>query len=1078
MKENKKNILAFTAVLFLSFQLAAQSINTNFGKNRVQYHDDFNQWYEYETENFNIYWYGKGRNVAHTVIQLAELDHDNIQQLLEHRINDKIEIIVYLDETDLKQSNIGYEETFLNSTGKTKIVGNKMFVYFDGDHQHLRRQIKEGIASVYINSILIGSNLQEIVQNAILLDLPDWFREGLISYIGSQWDYELDDELRDVFFQDKKYTRFKESSKRFPKITGHSLFFYLDEHYGKSAIANILYLTRINRNLESSFLYVLNQDFETIIEDWSTHYLEHFEKEQSFVNLDGQEEIKLDKKNYVPLSEMLVSPDETMLLYCTNEIGKTKVFLRDLKTGEEEKIFEQGYKNNFQATDYNYPVLCWHPDSRFFSIVFEKKDLMFVRKWNIRTKEYIEQELPENFQRVYTLNVFDDINYLMSANIDGFSDLIMYNTKGRVLKKITDDYYDDLSAVFISDDKRKGVLFSSNRQSEELKRLELDTILPIDNFDIYFLDMSTEDYKLKRLSITDDLSERQPQYIYPDKFSFLSDKSGMLNQYIGSFSDQAYYSCVSNYNRNIIKYSQQGEQHYFMSYYDGSYRVYKSAENWKKEQKAAKTLFYKENFSGEVQIPFLLPEETSITEAPMSWNFQSRFSDPDDIDEIKDNIDATLTPNKELLPESKEVKTKYVLDFVSARAKATRTKFKMDNITLKLDNNVLFEGLESYVGDGRDLQFTPMGLLIKTRTKDLFEDYIFEGGLRVPTAFNGTEFFLTVDNNKRLIDKRYALYRKSETYDFAENLFNGNKIRNRVLLGQYRLKYPFNIYRSIRATATLRQDRQYLLSSDLNSLNAPEFNEKRIGIKLEYVYDNTIDKGINFKEGTRYKIYTEAINRFDLRVIDGFSFDASLGFTTIFGLDARHYINFNDLMVVALRVAGGTSFGSERILYHIGGIESDVLRKYNASIPVPEKAFAFQTPVANLRGFDTNIRNGTSYTLGNAELRLSFGKILGFGSSRWSMLKNLQVIGFYDVGLAWHGRSPYSDENPLNTVKLETPPIVELTIEYFRDPIVMSYGTGLRTTLFGYFVRVDYGWGIETREIQKGRLHLGLGKDF
>lgn len=205
-----RSVIKYTGTLLLICliqlvftKIDAQSINTNFGKNRVQYNDDFDSWFEYETENFIVYWYGKGRNIAQTVIQLAELDHDEIQQILEHRINDKIEIIVYLDLTDLKQSNIGYEETFLNSTGKTKIVGNKMFVHFDGNHQNLRKTIREGIASVYINSILLGSNLQEIVQNAILLNLPDWFREGLISYIGTEWDYEIDDELRDILAQKK-----------------------------------------------------------------------------------------------------------------------------------------------------------------------------------------------------------------------------------------------------------------------------------------------------------------------------------------------------------------------------------------------------------------------------------------------------------------------------------------------------------------------------------------------------------------------------------------------------------------------------------------------------------------------------------------------------------------------------------------------------------------------------------------------------------------------------------------------------------------------------------------------------------
>ena len=53
--------------------LTAQSIATPFGKNRVQYHNDQYNWTRYETENFMTYWYGKSRNVAQTVIQIAEV---------------------------------------------------------------------------------------------------------------------------------------------------------------------------------------------------------------------------------------------------------------------------------------------------------------------------------------------------------------------------------------------------------------------------------------------------------------------------------------------------------------------------------------------------------------------------------------------------------------------------------------------------------------------------------------------------------------------------------------------------------------------------------------------------------------------------------------------------------------------------------------------------------------------------------------------------------------------------------------------------------------------------------------------
>jgi len=129
--------LAWSASIF------CQSINTEFGKNRVQFHDDFDTWYKYETDNFLTFYYGKSRPVAEHAIQIAEQVHGEIQNIMEHRINDKIRILVYTDIADVKQSNIGLDETFTSKPGETKIIGNKMFVYFDGNHQNQVLQLQK-----------------------------------------------------------------------------------------------------------------------------------------------------------------------------------------------------------------------------------------------------------------------------------------------------------------------------------------------------------------------------------------------------------------------------------------------------------------------------------------------------------------------------------------------------------------------------------------------------------------------------------------------------------------------------------------------------------------------------------------------------------------------------------------------------------------------------------------------------------------------------------------------------------------------------------------------------------------------
>jgi outer membrane translocation and assembly module TamA len=103
---------------------------------------------------------------------------------------------------------------------------------------------------------------------------------------------------------------------------------------------------------------------------------------------------------------------------------------------------------------------------------------------------------------------------------------------------------------------------------------------------------------------------------------------------------------------------------------------------------------------------------------------------------------------------------------------------------------------------------------------------------------------------------------------------------------------------------------------------------------------------------------------------------------------------------------------------------------------------------------------------------------MGMNKIRLAFLKNLQLVGFFDAGLAWFGFSPYSEENQLNTVVLETPPVITVEVEYFRDPMVYGYGFGLRTTLLGYFLKFDYAWGVDTRAVQDPRVYFSLGYDF
>lgn len=1074
-------------LLFASVWLGAQSINTEFGKNRVQHHDDFNNWNRYETENFITYWYGKARNVAEPVIQMAELNHDEIQNIMEHRTNDKLEIIVYTDISDLKQSNIGLEETFTSKTGKTKIVGNKMFVYFDGNHKNLQVQIREGIASVYLRAMLFGDNFQEIVQNAVLLDLPEWYKQGITSYCGRYWDYKLDDELRDILYQNEKYKDFNKLSEDYPKIAGHSMWFYLDQNYGKSSISNLLYLTRITRNLENAVLYVFNNDLDALFEEWSVYYQQHFDKEEGeFDNTDHEYILDLKNKEHVPVSSMKLTKDGQRLAYVYNEIGKYRVRIRDLETGQDKTIFKYGHKNAVQATDYNYPILTWHPNGKELTIVYEHKDVIKMRKYNTVRGEYLEQIIPTDFQRIYSVSYYDDLKYILAANNNGFSDLIHYDFKSRQYQKITDDFYDDLDAEVVVLDGKEGILFSSNRKRDHIFKLDYDTILPTNNFDLFFYDLEADDKSLKRLTNTPNVDERYPYQISKNRIAFLSPENGIMNRYVVSTVDPSSYFAVSNKDRNIIRHHAitGSNKHIYTYYRDGDYNVYLEEVDWNEPVITSNTRYNNREYldqekEDEVFIPYA--PEIMEEEIEEGFYFQSRFDDPENLEKITSNIEsraADALSFNAIVIDQETTKDKKIEPFVYSRVTASRLKFKLDNFTTKLDNEVLFEGLESYTGNSDELLTQPMGILLKANVKDIFEDYSMVAGARYPLSFNGSEYFLTFENRKKLIDRKYALYRRSQTEIVNESTFPIWRAKKVSTLGMYQLKYPFTIYRSIRATSTLRFDRFYSQSVNEQTFGQPVADEKRLSVKLEYIYDNSIDVALNIKHGTRYKVFVEAINEFDLKLTDGAEFDVSKGFTTIVGFDARHYIQFLKHSVIALRAAGASSFGNKNNIYYLGGVNNAFTNPFNNNISIPPGDFAYKTNIFHLRGFDSNVRNGTSYALINSEIRLpAFRYFMGnYGGS--SFLRNLQIVLFYDIGTAWHGSSPYSDKNPLNTVTIQSPPVLDLTVRYFRDPLVMGYGAGLRMKLLGYFLRVDYATGIETRIAQNPKFHFSIGMDF
>jgi hypothetical protein len=201
-------------------------------------------------------------------------------------------------------------------------------------------------------------------------------------------------------------------------------------------------------------------------------------------------------------------------------------------------------------------------------------------------------------------------------------------------------------------------------------------------------------------------------------------------------------------------------------------------------------------------------------------------------------------------------------------------------------------------------------------------------------------------------------------------------------------------------------------------------------------------------------------------------------FTYNTGVDVRHYETIFRNFIWASRFSADFSWGSRKLLYYLGGTDNWLIPKINQKPQVNLNAnYAFQTLANPLRGYRQNARNGNNVMLFNTELRLPVFATFIDRPINSSILRNFQLISFMDIGTAWNGRLSFKNGNYTEYDNNDGTVTVKIK-EGFLGPFLGGYGFGARTTLAGYFLRIDAGWPAVGFFHGKPIWYFGMGVDF
>lgn len=1139
----------------------AQVSAVTFGKNRIQYKKF--KWQYYQSQNFNVYFYAGGQELAKYIVQEAEKELPQIEASAEYSLQRRANIIVYNEFADYKQTNIGLESDALNVGNITRLVNNKMVVYFDANHANLKKQIRQGIADVITKNVLFGDDLGEVAGNQTLLDLPEWLTDGYVAYLGENWSTDLDDELRsDILGGD--YSKFSQYAFAKPMMAGHAFWYYIEEKYKKENVTYFLYLARVYKNLNKASKQITKLSFKEL----QQQFMEYQDDKYS---LDIRKRKAYPKGNYIDgfdISKRLnyfrfnVNPNKKNNDYVVTQFkkGMTRVILN---SGYENKtMLKYGTRSYEAQIDPNYPMMAWDPKGTRISVIYKTQGhlKLFVYDVLSNLKQYT-YDITDRFDQVQDVKyMLDSRTLLLSAVKNGHTDLYTFGLEHEKVTQITNDVYDDLDPAFVAFPNKNGIIFVSNRPNPSAKTA--DTVLPTRNrYNVFMITDFGSKAELNQITQLTNLkygNARYPTQYNNNHFTFISDENGIGNRYAGFFttkaegldtlviigddilrnpsqketdsllrvykktdvdsvaivavsSDSAYTFPLSNYPSSVAESRIAGDNNQVSEVTSQSdekilYKLKIDENTLKKRNISANPTEYAKKLMRESKLTAVNPatgkpsEPANAPQKPADKKnddfFQTEFEKAK-----TDSVKTTTVQNnnaREAAPVQKDDEN------VLRRAKLYKykpLKFSAEYGSAGFTNGVLVNRYQVYnqgAGPVKLNSGTPLSGIIRLGTADLMEDIKINGGYKIGTNLKNNEWLLNYQNLKRRIDWGLTYYRNSKEIQYS--LSSGGSSPPIFLLGkeftnlyQANVSYPFDETKRVGISTGIRSDNDVLNAEQQFPPTLIIDNNRTLYhvSHIEFVYDNSYTPAINIWHGARAKAY------FDFnRQINKVQF-ASGPNTFNAGFDARYYYPIYRNFIWAGRAAGDFSFGNQKLIYYLGGIDNWLMfgdnqkkdgsdKYFNTHNPPANDAdYAFESLAVNMRGYIQNIANGNNALVINSEFRLPVFTTLFDKTINNAFIRNFQITQFIDLGTAWNGgyNSIKRPEISYNTPSVfgggTSPGDVTVRIKAGGiGPFAGGYGFGARTTLLGYFIKFDAGWPMNGFFRGKPVTYFSLGLDF
>lgn len=977
-------------------------------KTRIQYQKF--TWKYLANQNFEVYYFGKNEALARTTLQLLDAEFQRMTSLLSYTPYQKTRIFVYPSGSELAQSNSGISYANAQEAMEENRAKFRIEIAFQNQYQDYRNHLLKQLAHVYLHDILYGGSIKDALQNSLLLSVPEWFSAGLAAYVATGETAEMNQYMFQVVAANKVRKPVLARGLEAEYI-GQSIWSYISKTYGASQIGNIVNLTRIIRNEQSSIASTLRKPIAKFLKEWFDFYVS--EAKQYEVNVQDVAKktlFSLDVTKGEQLREFQLSPDGQWLAYVLDDAGRYRLMVKSLTSNTTKEIFRTGLKDPLRVESGVVPIIQWsnkldlyvlyHQEGKNYLNTYQwgKQSLRLLSKRSIGDTRFLDFELNANAQQM-----------LVRSFKQGQVDVGIYDLRRNRLTSLTQD---------------------TNQETEAHWWGNAGDV-------IYLTDRMTDSTYLKEKGMLS-MMHWSPEDPGNPKSLFLH--KGLVHQ-VRPMSDSLIY---------FLNESSVGQE--LVSYHTSDKKLYQTivkSGDWSSYQWVKDVLVVKNRSVLQDQMQQLSASQVTYVPAYMWYP---------------------------ILPDTAQVVAPVVANEENKRSTDIRKSRieRQQALRLRKDSNRLQGPLDyqnSFVINGSEGSFKidpirGLGYSMDLKMNDLMENHLLKVGGYVSANIKNVDLWGEYAYLANKVDWTLRVDRKILD---QETELNSQKIRyNRVEL---KAVYPFNLLSKLSLSGMFTSNR----AIDQYNLSTPEDVSSYVGGRINYTFDNTVHVAENLQTG--------------FRMFTGVEFQKSLqqqAFTR-FTLDARHYLKITNSLFLATRISGSHAVGGAATQTLLGGMDNWLFidrEARNKENPLGTAGIArrdvFMSDFAtSLRGFKMNKLSGNSHLLLNAELRIPLKSLISQSYSKSQLLNTFQFVGFFDMGSAWTGANPFSRSNGFNTNTYggNTNPF-RATVTDFRNPFLFGYGLGARANVVGYFVKLDYAYGIENDEIKSPITYLTIGHDF